>query len=176
MEALVIGATVASLASGALTAVGAIRQGQAADAAARFEARQLDARAKEAEAAGQQAALERRRQAEVLKSRAIAVAGASGTGVLDPDVINIVSGISAVGEQNFQAELAQARGQAELQRSQAEGRRFEGREARQAGIMRGAATALGTLADTGMFFGQPKTMFGTPGSGTAASDAKGAIE
>lgn len=141
-----------ALAGTAMSTFGAIRQGQAENIAAKFEARQMEARAKEQEAAGQQAALEQRRKTQVLQSRALAVAGASGAGALDPNVLRILAGLESEGEQSFQSELFNARSQAELLRGQAAGTRFSGKQSQTAGYIRGAGTALSGLADAGMMY------------------------
>lgn len=60
-----------------------------------------DARdANEAQVAAQVQAGNERRRAKLLRSRALAVAGASGAGVGDPTVTNILSGIDTAGEMN----------------------------------------------------------------------------
>lgn len=157
MAALPMITAIAGLAGGAMTALGQIRSGQAQNQAAKMEARQLEARAKESEAAGQRSALEQRRQSEILQSRALAAAGASGGSAVDPDVLRIISGIAGAGETNFQSELYQARSQANLQTAQAAARRFEGKQAKTAGFVGAAGTALSSIADTAMYFGQPKS-------------------
>ena len=100
------------LAGTALTAFGAIRQGQAEKAAADHQARQLDLIAKEQEAAGQQSVIEKRRQAEILQSRALAAAGASGAGTLDSNVLNIISGLAAESERDVQLQKHETASQA----------------------------------------------------------------
>lgn len=151
-----------SLAGTAMSTVGSIRQGQAQQQAAEFEARQMDVSAKGVEAAGQHAAIERRRQSELLQSRAQAAAGASGFGAVDPDVLRIIGGITEEGERGFQAELFNAQQQATGMRSQAIATRFEGREAVKAGQTRAISTALSGAADAASIykFGQSEP-FGT---------------
>lgn len=141
-----------SLAGTAVSTVGAIRQGQAQQQAAEFEARQMDVSAKAVEAAGQHAALERRRQSELLQSRAQAVAGASGFGAVDPDVLKIIGGITEEGERSFQTELYNAQQQAMGIRNQAVATRFEGQEARRGGQIRAVSTALSGAADAGSIY------------------------
>lgn len=148
---------VAGLAGAGLSAYGSIQQGKAAEKAAQFEAAQMESRAKEQEAAGQHAALERRRQTELLASRALAVAGASGAGTVDPDVIKIISGLQVEGERGFQTELYNARSGAEQLRSQAGATRYEGAQAKRAGTIRGVSTLLSGAADAAMYFGQPRS-------------------
>lgn len=157
------------LAGTAMSTFGAIREGQAANAAAKFEAQQLEQRAKEQEAAGQLSALEERRKSNILQSRALAVAGASGGGALDPNVLNIVSGLAGEGEQAFQSELFNARSRAGTLEAQAAGRRFEGKQAKTAGLIKGVSTAFSGLSSAAMggasFFGGTKPVGDAPALG-----------
>lgn len=159
-DPLTLAAIGAGLAGTAMSTFGAIRQGQAANAAAKFEAQQLEQRAKEQEAAGQAAALEERRRSQILQSRALAVAGASGGGALDPGVLNIISGLEGEGEQAFQSELFNARSRAGTLEAQAAGRRFEGKQAKSASLVNAVSTALSGVSDAAMaganFFGGPR--------------------
>ena len=145
-----------SLAGTAIGTVGAIRQGQQQKLNADYEALQLEKNAKQTEAAGQQAALEKRRQFSIMQSRALAIAGASGAGALDPDVLNIIGGLNMEGERAYGTELYNARSNAGMMTSQAAAARYQGQQAQTAGYVRGAATALSGIADAaGMtYFGQ----------------------
>lgn len=145
-----------SLAGTAMSAVGSIRQGQQQKLNADYEALQMEKNAKQVEAAGQQAALEKRRQYDILQSRALAIAGASGAGALDPDVLNIIGGLNVEGERAMGTELYNARSNANAMTSQAAATRYQGQQAQTAGYVRGAATALSGIADAaGMtYFGQ----------------------
>lgn len=161
-----LGLLAVSLAGTAMSAFGAVREGQAANESAKFEARQLEQQSKAQEAAGQRSALEQRRQSELMQSRALAVAGASGGGVTDPGVLRIISGIAGEGENAFQSELYNARTQAETSRSQAVARRFEGKQAKQAGVMKAASTALSGIAEAGTgYFGMSKAGMGVGAGG-----------
>lgn len=151
-------AVVMGLVGTAFSSLGAIRAGQQENANAKFEARQLAARAKTVEAAGQQQALQRRREADLLQSHALAVAGTSGAGTLDPDVLNIISGLDVQGERNVQTELFNTNDQANTLRSQSAMTHFAGKQAQTAGMIRGAATAFSGIGGAGMYFGMPKSM------------------
>lgn len=153
---LPIAMAVTSLAGTAMGAVGTIRQGQQQKLNADYEALQMEKNAKQVEASGQQAALEKRRQYDILQSRALAIAGASGAGALDPDVLNIIGGLNAEGERAFGAELYNARSNVNAMDSQAAATRYQGQQSQTAGYVRGAATALSGVADAaGMtYFGQ----------------------
>lgn len=85
-----------------ISALSSIQAGRQQKAAAKYEARVLDFNAKQQEAAGQQEAIKAHREADLMASRALAIAGASGAGTVDPNVLNIVSGIQREGEYNAQ--------------------------------------------------------------------------
>jgi hypothetical protein len=90
----------------------------------------------------QQQAASDRKKARYLRSRALAVAGASGAGVSDPTVSDILTGIDSEGEMNALTALYEGRVRADNTRAQGKAYAREGRASR------GAATgrAVGTLA------------------------------
>lgn len=140
----------------AISAYGSLQQGKAAQQQANFEAAQMDANAKQVDAAGQRAALDRARETDVLLSRAQAAAGASGFGSVDPDVLNIIGGITEVGEKNKQAELYNSGSQSTAMRTQATATRYTGAQTRRASTISAASTILSGAADAGAmgYFGQ----------------------
>lgn len=145
------------LAGTGMSVFGQLQQGKAQEKAAKYEAQQMDANAKQVEASGQHAAIEQRRQSELLQSRAQAVAGATGFGMVDPDVLKIIGGITEEGERAFQSELFNSRSQANQMKAQAGATRYEGAQVRRATRIGAAATALSGVADAASgykFFGQ----------------------
>jgi hypothetical protein len=70
----------------------------------KFQASQYKTKAGREQASAQREFLERRRQQRLSESRAVAVAGASGGGVGDPTVLNIIGDIA--GEGDFAAQTA----------------------------------------------------------------------
>lgn len=78
--------------------------GEQARVAAQFNARQAERSGATAIAIGHRQAAEERRQANLVASRALAVAAASGAGVSDPTVVNLIS--SARGEGAYRASVA----------------------------------------------------------------------
>jgi hypothetical protein len=100
--------------------------GQRRNVAAQFEAQQLEQQAGQTLAAQQRVAIEERRKAELLASRALAVAGASGGGASDPTVVRLIAGIK--GEGSYRASVALYRGedQARRLRMGAKAKRYEG--------------------------------------------------
>ena len=126
----------------AVTAYSAVRQGEAANAAAKGDAAQMRAQANTENASAQRAFLEDRRQANYVGSRARAVAAASGAGVTNPTVSNILSGISAEGEYRALTDLYQGQVTAQGLQYGADARIKEGKAARNAGYLKAAATVL----------------------------------
>lgn len=83
---------------------GAKDAGKAAFQASQFEAEQLRQNATQEQAAAQRKAAEERRKGRFIQSRAMAVAGASGAGVTDPTVVDVLSDLEA--EEMFRSSLA----------------------------------------------------------------------
>lgn len=132
------------------------KQAAAQNELAKFQAAQLEQQATQTQAAGQYAALEQKRQSEILQSRALAIAGASGGGTLDPTVLKVISGLAVEGERAAQTETYNAESQASAERLQAASTRYEGylgikagNVAAKASKMQAFSTALSGLADAG---------------------------
>ena len=144
------------LAGTALSTIGTLQQGKAQQQAAEFESKQMEANAKSVEASGQHAAIARRRETDILLSRAQATAGATGFGAVDPDVLKIIGGITEEGERAFQGEIFESKTQAGQMRAQAGATRYEGAQIRRGSQIGAAATALSGAADAGAmaYFGQ----------------------
>lgn len=153
----------------AVTAYSAIRQGTAANAVARSEAAQMEDQANAERAASQRAYLEEKRQARYVSSRAQAVAAASGAGVSDPTVANIISGIEGEGEYRALSRLYQGDVTAQGLQYGAQVRRKEGRAAKTAGYLSAASTVLsGASSLYGKYgAGGPSTRAANPGRGGA---------
>lgn len=149
MAFLAAAAPYLAVATTALTAVSQFQSGKAANANAQLVAAQQDQAAKQAQVeAGQEAAQERRR-AKLVRSRALAVAGASGAGVSDPSVTNILTDIDTDGEVNALNALYSGDYTARALRSGAQATRRQGRASKTAGYLAGGATAL---SGAGSFF------------------------
>lgn len=134
----------------ATTAVGAYSQQQAGEAAsnnAQLVAIQRDKQANNEQVASQQAAAQERKKARYLRSRAIAVAGASGGGVSDPTISNILTGIETEGEMNALNELWMGDNRAKSIRAGADATRREGEARRGAAYGQSASTVLNGLGD-----------------------------
>ena len=134
MAALPALAAVATLASAGLSAMGSIQQGKAQQAALNFEAQQRERQAGEERAASQREALEKRREAQLAQSRQIAIAGASGAGVVTPSVLDIFSETAQQGEYNAQTALYGGESRARGQMDEAAAARFKGKAAKRGSL------------------------------------------
>jgi hypothetical protein len=108
--------------------------GQRRNVAAQFEAEQLEQQAGQSIAASQRTALEERRKADLVASRALALAGASGAGASDGNVVKIIADLK--GEGSYRATVALYRGeeQARKLRMAGKAKRYEGAMAEQLGL------------------------------------------
>lgn len=140
MAALIPMAAVA--ASTALSAVGKAKAGISAKRAAYKEAAQLDARAKTTRASATRDAIEQRRQAQLLESRALAVAAAGGGGASDQNVTKTISDIAGEGEYRALTDMYNGNESALGDEAQAEATRSAGRQAKTAGWLGAATTVL----------------------------------
>ena len=125
-----------------MSAGGAASAGYGAEQAARFQAAQLRQNAGQQEAAAQRTAAEDIRQGELMISRAMAVAGASGAGVTDPTVLNIIGNISKEGKLASLTSLYEGESAAAGMRRQAAAAEFEGGQVRKAGEIKAMSTLL----------------------------------
>ncbi len=111
----------------------------------RSEATQLDAMAGMDRASSQRTAYEQKRQARLLQSRALAVAGASGGSVSDPDVVNLMARLSGEGEFRALTALYEGEEQARSRELQADARRKEAKNVKKAALV----TAAGKVLESG---------------------------
>lgn len=149
----------ATVASAVLGAVGNYQAGQATkrqaaqmQQAKEFEAAQLEQNAGQQIAAAQRKALEERRRATLVASRALAVSAASGSGASDPTVEKIISDIAGEGAYRAGLQLYEGEDIASRLRSGAQASRFEGESIMQYGRERARAanvSAFGSLFSGG---------------------------
>lgn len=138
-EALAIGGKV-------IGGAGSILGGFAKSKSLKGEAKQLDANAGLERAMSQREAMEERRQARLLNSRALAVAAASGGGADDPTVVNIMADIEGEGEYRALTALFNGEASARGLENQARAKRVSARNAKIGGIIEGASSLLGAGA------------------------------
>jgi hypothetical protein len=130
--------------------------GQRRNVAAQFEAEQLEQNAGQVIAASQRDAMEERRRADLVSSRALALAAASGGGVSDSTVVNIIAKLK--GEGSYRSAVALYRGETEARRMRmgATAKRYEGAVAEEGGEFQ--ASAYETMATASLFKGISSAM------------------
>ncbi len=131
--------TILSAGGAAVSGIGAIQSGNAQNAAAKYQAAQLEASGKAEQAAAQREAEEQRRQGRLMQSRARAVGAASGGGV----DFELAGDIEEDGEYRALTALWEGEEAAKGRRAQASASRFEGKQAKKAGYLKASKTILG---------------------------------
>lgn len=139
-----------SIGGSLLSAFGSLQQGKAQYQAAKFQAAQLNQNASQAEAAGQRDAIGQLRQSELLQSRALAVAGASGAGAMDPTVLRLISGIAGEGQLNADTAMFNAGEDARGMRNQAITGIYEAKQAKRASKIQALSTMLSGAGNAAM--------------------------
>jgi hypothetical protein len=138
-----------------VSAMGTIAQGKAAEAAAEFEAKQLEMRGKEERAASQREALEKKREGDLVQSRFQASAAASGAGAgsMDPTIAQLSSDIAG---QSKYGQLMERYVGEERKRgldTQAKAREMEGEAARKGSMFSAFGTIVGGLSNFATKYG-----------------------
>ncbi len=128
-----------------LGAIGTLYGGLQAKAGAQAEARQLKAKGDEEQAIGQRRAMQARREKDLARSRVQAVAAASGGGVDDASITNLMQGVEQQGNYNSMLELYQGSTGRNKAYASAAARRAEGRSALTGSIIGAAGGAAGNL-------------------------------
>lgn len=137
----------------ATTAFGQMAQGDAAEADAKFRAQQMRRKAIAEEASSQRDAIEERRKAMLLQSRATMLAAAGGTGV-DIGAMDIISKIQREGEFNALTALFEGEERAATLRTGAEVSEFQGEREKKASRIKAISTIFsgaGKLTQRGAF-------------------------
>lgn len=116
--------------------------GDALRARAEFDAWQAEEEGKLAIAISQRAAHEERRQSDLVASRALAVAAASGGSVSDPTIVNLLAKAKGEGAYRASVALYEGRAKARQLKLQAAVRRVEGADAQIDGANRQMGYAL----------------------------------
>lgn len=142
-----IGQTAQQVGGTVLSAMGSLKEGNNANKLAKYQARQMETNAKQAVAEGTFAAEEERRKTDLLASRAMAVAAASGGGALDPTVVKILQGIESQGSLNSATEMYNASESARGMTDQAQATRYSGKQAKKAGQMKAIKSVLSGAGD-----------------------------
>lgn len=163
--------TIATVGATAVSALGTIASGRAQEAAAEFQAKQLDIKQNEEFAAGQREASQLARQKRLALSKLTNQAAGSGFSTADPSTLAIQDEITKYG--TYQEDLARYGGasRAEGARLEAAAKRFEGTSAKSGSYLTAAGTILGgasTLADK---YDRYRTKSAAPAGGSAAWDS-----
>lgn len=140
--------------------------GAAQDASMKIQAIHTENEANQVQAVSQRAAILEKRRARYVRSRALAVAGASGSGVDDPTVTNVIDGIDEEGDANFMNALFTGDYGAAALRREAGAMRREGRAYRANASGAAAMTALNGLSN---FAASNPSFFSKYGGDRAAS-------
>lgn len=114
--------------------------GQAEQSSAYFEAKQMEQAAGQQQAIAQRAMAEELRRSELMQSRALAIAGASGAGLNDPTIVKIMTDLAAEGELAAQTQKYNGDEAARALKVGAKIRRWEGDQARKGAAVSGEAT------------------------------------
>jgi hypothetical protein len=125
-------AVVGTLASASAQASQAKYEGAAQQQVANFQAKQLERKAGQERAVSQREAIEERRRARLARSKALAIAGASGGGT-GGTAADILADLTAEGELNAGAALYEGEETARGLETQAAATRAEGKYASSAG-------------------------------------------
>jgi hypothetical protein len=128
--------------------IGAIKGGKAAKRSAYAKAAGMERRAGQERAKAQMRQNEEERQAELLESRARAVAGVSGTGLDSPGIISTIDGIRAEGAYRGLIALWNGEEEATGLESGAAISRMEGDAAKTAGTYSAIGTVFQAVGDS----------------------------
>lgn len=140
-----------SLAAAGTQAYSQIQAGKAAKINAESVALQQEKAGKAAQAESQRVALFERKKANYAESRALALAAASGGGVDNPTVQNILGDIKEQGDYNVLASLYSGDTDAELAKLSAGATRRQGRAYQRASYLNAGSTLL---AGASSFYGK----------------------
>ncbi len=160
------------LAMSGASAYGSAQGGKTAEINSKIAAIQDERDADAEQVAAQNIAAQERRKMRFLRSRAIAVAGASGAGVDDPTVENLITGIETEGEISALNALYSGDIEARALRMQGRAQRSRGTALRSSYD----GQAFSTLASGALQYGsqiQTPTFFSKYGQPAAASSGMG---
>lgn len=169
MPALAAAAPYIAMASTAVSAYNQTQMAQSAANEGRVQQIMDERSAKAEQAIAQQQAAGERKKAQYLRSRALAVAGASGGGVSDPGISSILTGIDSEGEMNALNLLYSGDIRAQDLRQRGSAAFREGRARRAVGYTQAAITLANGASD---FAGDNPTFFKKYG-GDRAQQAMG---
>lgn len=127
-------------------------QAKMARVRAEFDAWQAEEDSKESIAIAQREAMEERRQSDIVASRALAVAAASGGGVSDPTIVNLIARIKGEGAYRAAVAMYEGESRARQYRLAAASSRYGGAQAQLEGARQQVGYAyrnLGLVFESG---------------------------
>lgn len=136
-----------------VSGVGTIAAGVAQNNAAKFEAAQMEQKAKEEVAASQRDAIAKRREGEILNSRAQALAAASGggAGTDAPTIVKLMGQTAGEADYNAQTAMYGGYSRAAGLRDSAKARRASGKASLLGSVIGGFGDMAGGLNKSGVF-------------------------
>ena len=156
-----------------LSAKAARDVGKAQNANAVAQALQLEQRARVTRGASQRAAIRELDVAENIQSRALALAAASGAGVTNPTVLNILADIEAEGEYRSLTQLYTGEDEARGMEAQAKSLRRTGSALARAGKIKAIATILSGVSEWQSRYGGAPAAIADEGDPTAITSSFG---
>jgi hypothetical protein len=166
MAALAAVAGATKVAGSLMGAKVAEQEGRAARYGKESEAAQYDQQAGQEIAVAQRGAMEQRRRAKLVASRALAVSAASGGGASDPTVARIIADIEGEGAYRAATELYRGEESARKLRMAASGSRYEGALAERSGKIKSRAYKLQAFGDAAQMGGGMYQKYGGSGPST----------
>lgn len=121
---------IAGLIGTGLQVMGTMQQGSAQQAALNFEAKEREKKAAEERAASQRDAIEKRHEGDLAMSKGLAIASASGAGVVNPSILDIYGETGGEAEYNAQTEMYGGESRARGQLDEAAAARAKGKAAK----------------------------------------------
>lgn len=134
------------------------KSAQAQQQAKQYEAAQMQQQATQEVATAQRAALEERARAKKVAGRAAAVISASGGGITDPSLQNLIADIQGEGAYRAGVKMYEGEDAARRLRMGAEARQFEGEVALQQGEEKAQAARIGAVGSAASSFGSMGSM------------------
>lgn len=165
------GATILQGVGGLMAGFGARSAGKAEQAAAQFQAAQLQQNAVQAVAASQRAAAEERRKAQLVASRALAVAAASGGSASDVSVQNIIADLDSEGAYRAMVALYEGEEKARQLGMAAQGKLYEGELVAKAGRQKQAAYTIAGIGSMATGAGSLFMKYGRGGPSGGSGDS-----
>lgn len=134
--------TVASVLGTGISAIGAIKQGEAAQQEAEFKAKQLEQKANEERAVGQRQMFDKRRQTDLVQSQLRARAAGSTGDTTDTGVLNLGGQIETLGEYDALGAMYRGENAARGYQDMASAARLSGENAKTASYWKAGGTLL----------------------------------